>query len=57
MPTFGDIIVLAVIAVIVFFVVRSLIKQSKSGGCAGSRKCSSGGCSGCGGSCHCGNHQ
>ena len=46
----GDIIVLGVIAVAVFFAIRSIRMDHKSGGCAGCSKCS--GCNGhCGGTC------
>ena len=46
----ATIIVLIVLAVILFFLGRSFIRDRKSGGCSGC----SGGCSGCGGgeSCH-----
>ncbi len=44
--TVGDLIVIAVIAVIVFFVIRSIVRSKKSGGaCTGN--CAS--CSKCGG--------
>ena len=39
----GDIVVIAILAVVVIFCVRSLIKQKKNGGCSGN-------CAGC---CHC----
>ena len=51
--TGGDIAVIAVLLVAVFFAARSLWKKQKQGGCAGcSCGCSecSGGCSGCCGS-------
>ena len=44
MPSFGDVIILAVIGLAVFFAVRVMRKDRKKGGCAG--------CSGCSG--HCG---
>ena len=37
----------AIVAVIIFFAVRSIWKNHKNGGCSG--------CSSCGGSCHCHN--
>lgn len=45
---YGDVIVILVLAVIVFFAVRAMWRRRKEGGCSG---CS--GCSGCcnGGSC------
>ena len=46
MITFGDALVLAVIALGVFFAIRSMVKQKKAGGCAGCSGCG-GGCSGC----------
>ncbi len=47
MPTFGDIIVIAVLLVAVGFSVRSLWKKKKQGGgCTGN-------CASCGGCCGC----
>ena len=43
MPNFGDVIILAVIGLAVFFAIRVMRKDSKKGGCAG--------CSGCSGQC------
>ena len=43
MPSMGDLLVLAVIGLAVFFAARTLRKDRKQGGCAG--------CSGCGGNC------
>lgn len=42
---FGDMIVIAVLAVVIFFSIRSLVKQKKNGGCCGD-------CATCGGCCH-----
>ena len=42
----GDIIVIAVLAVVVAFAVRSLMRQRKKGGCAGC-SCGCGSCQGC----------
>ncbi len=51
--TAGDMIIIAVLLVAVFFAARAIIKSKKSGGCSGD--CSScgkcGGCSGCSGCC------
>lgn len=44
----GTLIVLAVLALVVFLAVRSLLRARKNGGCSGC----SGGCSGCSGGCH-----
>lgn len=46
MPGFGDVIILAVIGVAVFFAIRSLRKDHKKGGCTGCSGCS-GGCGSC----------
>lgn len=35
MPSIGDIIVIAVLGVVVFFVIRKLYKQHKNSGCGG----------------------
>ena len=43
--TFGDIIVLAVLALVVGLVVRGMIRDKKKGKCGGCSGCS--GCSGC----------
>ena len=44
--SFGDFFILAAVAAGIFFAVRSMIRQRKSGGCVG---CS--GCTGCSGNC------
>lgn len=45
----STLIVGLLVAVLVFFAARSVVRQSKTGGCSGC----SGGCAGCSGSCGC----
>lgn len=45
----STVIVGLLVALLVFFAVRSVVRQSKSGGCSGC----GGGCAGCSGSCGC----
>ena len=45
----STVIVGLLVALLVFFAVRAVVRQSKSGGCSGC----GGGCAGCSGSCGC----
>ena len=47
-PVLGNLIVIIILAVLVFFAARSIWRTHKSGGCSGCGGGSCAGCSGCG---------
>jgi len=48
-PVLGNLIVIIILAVLVFFAARSIWRSHKSGGCAGCSGCGGGSCAGCSG--------